>query len=154
MSKHVIAGKNDKAIFMEQIASLSLAKVVCCQFERSRERAVSIIKFKPMPPLKHLYVYILECVDKTYYTGITNNPERRLEEHNSGMNKKSYTFLRRPVRMIYCEMFTDFNLAIKWEKRIKNWNRQKKEGLIMENWDQLKIAAECRNETSHKKYST
>ncbi|MCW3070592.1 MAG: Excinuclease subunit [Bacteroidetes bacterium] len=103
-----------------------------------------------MKPLKFLYVYILECSDKTYYTGVTNNPERRLEEHNSGSNKGSYTSSRLPVRMIYCERFTDFDLAIKWEKRIKDWSRKKKEALIKENWDQLKIAAECKNESSHK----
>lgn len=103
---------------------------------------------------KYLYVYILKCSDGTYYTGVTNNPEKRLEEHNSGENKKSYTFLRRPVQMIYCERFTDFNLAIKWEKRIKDWNRKKKEALIKENWTQLKIEAECKNKTSHKNHQT
>ena len=103
-----------------------------------------------MKPVKYLYVYILRCSDKTYYTGVTNNPEKRLEEHNTGLNKKSYTFLRRPVEMIYSERFTDFLLAILWEKRIKDWNRKKKEALIKENWDQLKIEAECKNETSHK----
>ncbi len=105
-----------------------------------------------MTLLKYLYVYILKCSDKTYYTGVTNNAERRIEEHNSGINKKSYTASRLPVEMVYCEKFTDFNLAIKWEKRIKDWNRKKKEALIKESWDQLKIEAECRNETSHKNW--
>ncbi len=106
-----------------------------------------------MSLFKYLYVYILKCADKTYYTGVTNNPEKRIIEHNSGVNKNSYTASRLPVEMIYCEKFTDFNLAIRWEKRIKNWNRKKKEALIMENWDQLKIAAECKNDTSHKIYN-
>jgi putative endonuclease len=52
--------------------------------------------------------------------------------------------------MIYCEKFTDFNLAIIWEKKIKDWSRKKKEDLIKENWDQLKIEASCKNYTSHK----
>ncbi len=103
-----------------------------------------------MPLVKYLYVYILKCSDKTYYTGITNNPDRRIVEHNSGINKTCYTFLRRPVEMVYCERFADFDLAIEWEKRIKNWNRKKKEALISENWTQLKIEAKCRNETSYK----
>jgi putative endonuclease len=101
--------------------------------------------------LKYLYVYILKCSDNTYYTGITNNPERRIEEHNSGINKTSYTFTRTPVEMVYSERFTNFDLAIKWEKRIKDWNRKKKEALINGNWNQLKIEAECKNQTSHKK---
>ncbi|MBN8703019.1 MAG: GIY-YIG nuclease family protein [Bacteroidetes bacterium] len=99
---------------------------------------------------KYLYVYILECSDKSYYTGVTNNPDKRLIEHNTGENIKSYTYSRRPVKMIYCERFVDFNLAIKWEKRIKDWNRKKKEALINEKWDVLKIEAACKNETSHK----
>jgi putative endonuclease len=103
-----------------------------------------------MPLSKYLYVYILRCSDKTYYTGVTNNPEKRLEEHSLGLNKDSYTSTRLPVKMIYCELFTDFDLAITWEKRIKDWSRKKKEALINENWDQLKIAAECKNLSSHK----
>ncbi len=100
---------------------------------------------------RYLYVYILRCSDNSYYTGVTNNPDRRLEEHNSGINKDSYTSSRLPVEMIYHERFTDFNLAIEWEKRIKNWSRKKKEALIHGKWDELRIAAECKNETSHKK---
>jgi putative endonuclease len=105
-----------------------------------------------MNDLKYLHVYILKCSDKSYYTGITNNPIRRLEEHNSGSNKNGYTSRRLPVEMIYCEKFSDFNLAINWEKRIKNWSRKKKEALINENWDRLKIEAECNNDGSHKNF--
>lgn len=103
-----------------------------------------------MKPLKYLYVYILLCSDNTFYTGVTNNPEKRLTEHSSGENKKCYTATRRPVKMVYCEQFSDYELAIKWEKRIKNWNRKKKLALINEKWDVLKIAAECKNDTSYK----
>ena len=99
---------------------------------------------------RYLYVYILKCRDTSYYTGVTNNPERRLFEHNSGMNKNSYTSTRLPVEMIYCERFNDFILAIRWEKKIKSWSRKKKEALIKGNWDALRIASECKNETSHK----
>lgn len=52
--------------------------------------------------------------------------------------------------MVWAERFTDFNLAIEWEKRIKNWSRAKKEALIKDDWKKLKEAAECKNETSHK----
>lgn len=103
-----------------------------------------------MSESRYLFVYILKCSDQTYYTGITNNPERRILEHNSGENRNCYTFKRLPVEMIYCEKFTDFNLAIIWEKKIKDWSRKKKEALVKENWDQLKILAACKNETSHK----
>ena len=101
---------------------------------------------------KLLYVYILKCKDGTYYTGVTNNLEKRIEEHNQGVNKDSYTYNRRPVQLMYHEKFTDFNLAIRWEKRIKDWSRKKKEALIENNWDMLKIEAACKNDTSHSNY--
>jgi len=53
---------------------------------------------------------------------------------------------------MYHEKFTDFNLAIRWEKRIKDWSRKKKEALIENNWDMLKIEAACKNDTSHSNY--
>ena len=106
-----------------------------------------------MRTVKFLYVYILKCADNSYYTGISNNPERRLKQHNLGLNKEAYTYTRRPVEIVYCERFTDFNLAISWEKRVKNWSREKKEALINDNWQKLKEAAECKNETSHKNFS-
>lgn len=103
--------------------------------------------------LKYLYVYILRCRDDTYYTGVTNNAAKRLNEHNTGIDKTAYTFSRRPVEMLYCEAFSDYKLAIRWEKRIKDWSRKKKEALIAGHWDQLKEYSECKNETSHKNTS-
>ena len=102
---------------------------------------------------KYLYVYILKCTDNSYDTGVTNNLDKRLEEHNTGINKESFTFLRRPVELVYHERFTDYNLAIAWEKKIKRWSRKKKEALINSDWDKLKNASECKNETSHKNYN-
>ena len=103
-----------------------------------------------MKTVKFLYVYILKCSDNTYYTGITNNPERRLLQHNKGLNKDAYTYKRRPVDLVYCERFSDFNLAIDWETKIKKWSKAKKEALIEGNWENLKLYAQCNNETSHK----
>ena len=105
-----------------------------------------------MPITKYLYVYILECSDLTYYTGITNNIERRMQEHHSGINSKSYTSMRLPMKLVYNEKFTDYNLALAWEKKIKKWSKIKKDALINNNWNQLKIASECNNDTSSKKY--
>lgn len=83
------------------------------------------------------YVYIVECSDSLYYTGITNNLERRLEEHNSGLNKHSFTFLRRPVILRYSCRFTDVHKAIAFEKQLKGWGRKKKEALFREDWDEI-----------------
>jgi len=87
--------------------------------------------------MKSIYVYILECSDGSFYTGVTNNPERRLIEHNEGIHSDSYTYSRRPVDLKYCEQFNDPELAILWEKKIKGWSHKKKKALIEDNWEEL-----------------
>ncbi len=83
------------------------------------------------------HVYIVECNDKSYYTGITNNLERRLIEHNSSGDTKSYTYQKRPVRLVFCQEFSDANLAIAFEKQVKGWSRKKKEAIIENEWHKL-----------------
>ncbi len=103
--------------------------------------------------IKYLYVYIVRCNDGTYYTGITNNIEKRIIQHNEGIKEDSYTFIRRPVELVFYELFTDYNLAIEWETRIKKWSTKKKEALINSDWKKLVEEAKCRNETSHENYN-
>ena len=80
--------------------------------------------------MKLSFVYILECSDGTYNTGITSNLEKRVFEHKIGTHQNSYTFSRRPLKLVfYCE-FTDINMAIEKEKQIKKWSKVKKEALI------------------------
>jgi putative endonuclease len=76
------------------------------------------------------HVYIVECSDKSYYTGVTNNIERRLEEHNDGINPFCFTYSRRPVVIKYYEHYFDIKQAIAREKQLKGWSRAKKEALI------------------------
>ncbi|PPD00313.1 MAG: hypothetical protein CTY35_02620 [Methylotenera sp.] len=87
--------------------------------------------------MKTYFVYILKCKDDSYYTGITNDLERRLNEHHSGKNKDSYTHDKRPLTLMWFETFNDVLNAIATEKKIKGWSRRKKEALIDENWDKL-----------------
>jgi len=83
------------------------------------------------------YVYILECADNSFYTGITSNLIQRLESHQFGKYKNSYTSKRRPVILaFYCE-FTDPSLAIETEKRIKKWSQAKKNALIAGEYKKL-----------------
>ena len=84
------------------------------------------------------FVYIVECSDKSYYTGITNDVDGRIEEHNAGRNENSYTYPRRPVVLKYFERFQDVLQAIDFEKQVKGWTRKKKEALFIEDWDELK----------------
>ena len=97
------------------------------------------------------YVYILKCSDKSYYTGITNNIGKRLNEHKFGKNRDCYTLKRRPLELKFQQIFNDVLLAIYFEKKIKKWTRSKKEALINGDFDMLQILAECRN-ASHFKY--
>jgi putative endonuclease len=100
--------------------------------------------------MRYMHVYILQCSDNSYYTGITNNLERRLAEHESGAERTCYTFSRRPITLVFQEMFPEPEQAIAWEKRIKGWSRNKKKALIDENWTSLHEFAKCLNQTSHK----
>ena len=76
------------------------------------------------------FVYILKCSDKSYYTGITNDVERRLIEHKSGIDESSYTYKRRPLDLVFRQEFNDIKQAILFEKQIKGWSRKKKEAII------------------------
>jgi putative endonuclease len=98
--------------------------------------------------LKSYFLYILKCSDNTFYTGITNNLERRLDEHQFGVNEDSYTFLRRPIELQFFETFSDVNQAIEFEKKIKKWSGKKKQALIDKNYNKLKELASCRNESN------
>ncbi len=96
------------------------------------------------------YVYILQCSDSSYYVGVTNNLKRRFHEHQSGLNKKAYTFSRRPLQLKFKQEFKYINDAISFEKQIKRWSRAKKEALINGDFDMLTILSECRNATHYK----
>lgn len=97
--------------------------------------------------MKVYYVYILICSGNSYYTGITNNIDKKLNEHNHNLDKKSYTYSRRPVKIVYHEAFQNPNDAIMWEKRIKGWSRKKKETLINRDFDELKKISNQKNHT-------
>lgn len=51
--------------------------------------------------------------------------------------------------MVFCQRFNDYELAISYERKIKGWSRAKKNALIEKNWDKLKDAAKCNNNSSH-----
>ena len=87
--------------------------------------------------MQQSYVYILQCSDGTYYTGLTSNLTQRLFQHQVGYYQDCYTSKRRPIDLVfYCE-FTDINLAIEKEKQIKKWSKAKKLALINGDYDSL-----------------
>ncbi len=80
--------------------------------------------------MKQYFVYILLCSDNSYYTSVTNDLERRLFEHENGLDLKSYTYKRRPVKLGFHENFNEVVQAIAFEKQVKGWKRSKKEAII------------------------
>jgi len=82
-------------------------------------------------------VYILLCGDGAYYVGVTNDLNRRIQEHQNGDNTKAYTYSRKPLKLVFQEHFNDINQAIAFEKQVKGWRREKKEALIRGEWNKL-----------------
>jgi len=87
--------------------------------------------------MKTYYVYILKCSDGSFYTGVTNNLELRLIQHEDGLIKKCYTYNKRPVKLVHFEEINEIYTAIAREKQIKGWSRRKKIALIKEDYDKL-----------------
>ncbi|MBN1794084.1 MAG: GIY-YIG nuclease family protein [Candidatus Omnitrophica bacterium] len=79
------------------------------------------------------YVYILECQDGSYYTGLTWKPDLRYDQHVSGLGGE-YTKRHGVKRIAYIEEHTELETARNRERQIKNWNRAKKSKLISGTW--------------------
>lgn len=75
------------------------------------------------------YTYILKCSDGTYYTGWTNDLQKRVKVHNEGKGGK-YTRSRLPVTLVYQECFHTRQEAMRREAAIKKLSRKKKIELI------------------------
>lgn len=98
--------------------------------------------------MKDYFVYILICADDSYYTGVTNNLEKRINEHQSGIIE-GYTSSRLPVKLVFSERFSDINQAINFEKQIKGWSRRKKEALINRDFDLLIELSNTKGKIKH-----
>lgn len=78
------------------------------------------------------YTYILRCADGTFYTGWTVDLQSRLKAHNNGSGAK-YTRSRRPVELVYYEIYEEKQEAMRREYAIKQMTRREKMKLIEEN---------------------
>ena len=77
------------------------------------------------------FVYILRCSDNTLYTGITNNLEKRLRQHNGEITGGAfYTQNKRPVTLVYKEKYKTHLEAARREAEIKKWKRERKLKLL------------------------
>lgn len=84
-----------------------------------------------METLDKHYVYILECCDGSYYTGYTNNLEKRIQKHQSGKGAK-YTRGRTPVQLLFSEEYLTKSEALQEEYRIKQLTREQKEKYVLQ----------------------
>jgi len=76
------------------------------------------------------HVYMVECADKTLYSGITTDLERRIAEHNDSVKGSKYTRAKRPVTLVYSEQLPDRSTASKREYELKQLSREEKLALV------------------------
>jgi len=91
------------------------------------------------------WVYILKCSDNSYYTGHTENLEKRLAEHRDA-TIPCYTQSRLPVELAFSDSSPTRKEALSAERQIKGWSRKKKEAMIRGDWKEVqRIAWGTRN---------
>ena len=93
--------------------------------------------------MKQFYVYIMSNIKKTLYIGLTNDLERRINEHKSG-NADSFTKKYAITKLVYFYTLDSSNEAISLEKKLKGITRDKKIQLIQENnpsWRDLSVVS-------------
>ena len=90
------------------------------------------------------WVYILRCADGTYYTGHTDDLERRHAQHHSG-EMGGYTATRRPVELVFSQECSSREEALSAEQQIKGWGRKKKEAMMRGDWSEVSRLARGRS---------
>ncbi|WP_029934194.1 GIY-YIG nuclease family protein, partial [Sphingomonas sp. UNC305MFCol5.2] len=85
------------------------------------------------------WAYMLRCSDGRYYTGHTDNLERRIGEHQSDVC--DYTSRRLPVELVWSEAFVSRIEALEAERIVGGWSRAKKEALIAGDWKRVSFFA-------------
>ena len=89
--------------------------------------------------MQHFWVYILSSNTRAIYVGVTNDLERRVQEHKS-KQVPGFTARYNASQLVYGEVFSDVRDAIAREKQIKSWSRARKNALIEEHnprWNDL-----------------
>lgn len=93
------------------------------------EAKLSSITIRHCAQMRSWFVYIVECSDQSLYTGITNDIEKRIITHNKGKGSKAVVG-KRPVILVYSEIYKNKIEAARREFEIKSWKREKKLQLI------------------------
>jgi putative endonuclease len=82
------------------------------------------------------YMYILRCVDRTFYTGSSWDLERRLAQHQNGEGAE-YTKRRLPVELVFAQWFDRIDEAYAMEKRVQGWSHSKRQALVDGKYNEL-----------------
>ena len=77
------------------------------------------------PPATSWHLYVAECADGSFYTGIAKDVKKRIETHNSGKGSK-YTRVHRPVTLVFQEPQADYSAALKREYQVKRLSKPRK----------------------------
>ena len=91
------------------------------------------------------WVYLLRCADGSYYAGHTDDLDKRIGEHVSGICG-GYTATRLPVELVWSQECATRIEALSFERQIKGWSRAKKEALIHGNWAEISKLAKSKSE--------
>jgi predicted GIY-YIG superfamily endonuclease len=86
------------------------------------------------------WMYVLTCADDSYYVGHIDDLEKRLAAHQDG-SFRGYTLSRRPVALVYAEIFESRDDAFRRERQVKGWSRAKKAALAREDWEAVRRLA-------------
>jgi predicted GIY-YIG superfamily endonuclease len=97
--------------------------------------------------MKRYYVYMLQCADGSFYVGVTSDLELRIAQHRDGAFPSCYTYMRRPLLLVWSQDFKDADDAIRCEKQIKGWRRAKKAALISGNWELIRTLSRAHAST-------
>ena len=88
------------------------------------------------------WMYILHCADGSYYTGHTDNLDKRIQEHHAGAIPSCYTFKQRPLFLVFSQDFPTREEALASEQQIKGWSRKKKEAMMKGDWAEVSRLAQ------------
>lgn len=94
------------------------------------------------------WVYILKCVDGSYYTGHTDNLDQRISQHHHRAFPTCYTANKLPVVLVFSQEFPTREAALASEQQIKGWSRKKKEAMMKGDWQEVARLAALRADAS------
>jgi len=92
------------------------------------------------------YVYMLRCADGSYYVGHTEDLEARMAGHRQG-SVPGCTSSRRPLELVWCDLFESRQAAFERERQVKGWSRRKNEALVRGDWEAMSRLAHAHGST-------